>query len=282
MIIDVLLVSEERRTGAFITTLDLVDELRQRGHDVEVNPTVSRDPDVTVCHLGDRRASEVQGRHFLMAHGANPRFRRRLPRYDTVWFPSDALARWYQLPENRVVVHPPIDPYNYLVDGPGDHVTLSQVSPAKGSSRLRVFAQALPHVPFLAVAGHAPRQDLVLRRLPNVTLVPRFDDAREMFAQTRIVLMPLGGLSYGRVAVEASVSGIPTIATGLPGIREAMGDAATYVRQEYLRNWVAAIDKLYTNPDEYDRASRAAQQRGDLIDYNADMGALVAAVEETA
>lgn len=280
MRIDVLLVSEERRTGAFITTLELADELRRRGHDVALNPSAPRDHDLTITHLGDPRSGSVSGPHFMMVHGANPRRRRRLPRYDTIWFPSAALAGWYLNPPNRVVVPPPIDPYDYLTE-PGEHVTLSQVSPAKGASRLRMFAQALPHIPFLGVSSNPPKQDLVLDRLPNVTMVPRFEDAREMFALTRLIIMPLGGLSYGRVAVEASVSGIPTIATGLPGVREAMGDSATYVGASFLRNWVSTIDRMYTSEAQYAKASAAAQERGDRVDWNADMGAMVAAVEGT-
>src|SRR5690606_36923957 len=136
MIIDVLLVTTERRTGAFITTLDLVGHLRARGHTVTVNdPSVH--PDVTITQLGDHRAERIRGAHFLMVHGANVRLRRRLPKHTVAWFPSDALRQWYG-PRGRTVVAPPaIDPGQYEVPrGAGRFVTLSQTSPSKGASHL--------------------------------------------------------------------------------------------------------------------------------------------------
>lgn len=276
-----LLVTESRRTGAFITTLELLDALRQRGHEVTLNPKTSVDADVTITHVGDPRSRLVRGKHFMMVHGANLRVRRRLPRYDTVWFPSRSMERWYHQPDRAVVLPPAINPYDVLTT-PGDHVTLSQTTAGKGSDRLLYFAQQLPHIPFLAVQASPPKRDLRLERLPNVTTVPRFEIVQEMFELTRLVIMPLGGMSWGRVAVEASVSGIPTIATGYAGIREAMGDAAAYVSVSRPKEWVEQIDHIYSHPEVYARWSAKAQARGDRIDYEADMARLCEAVEETA
>lgn len=281
MRITTYLVTTVRRTGAFITTLDLVEALRARGHEVTVNPVQPIPADVTISHLGDVRSQTVRSPHFLMVHGANVRLR-RLPKYTTAWFPSYSLHRWYRYPDRAVVLRPPVDPYSVMSGDTGEHVTLSQVSRSKGSAQLQYFAESLPHVKFLAVEGNPPRPDPVLAALPNVTVMPRFDDPRDMFALTKIIVMPLGGISYGRIAVEASVSGIPTIATGYAGIREAMGDAATYCSPSYPEHWVEAIDRLYTDPAAYDEAMGKAYARADEIDFEGDTNALCEAVEATA
>lgn len=281
MKITVLLVSNRPRTGAFITTLDLVDVLRAAGHDVTINPAEPIEADLTISHLGDPRARSVHGRHFLMVHGANAKYRRRLPRYDRVWFPSNALAAWYLNPPDRVVVPPIIDPYRYLVE-PGEHVTLAAGSVAKGSSRLAQIAKALPNVPFLVAHEDPPKEQPILAMLPNVTLIPRCSDVRDLLSQTKLLLMPLGGLSWGRTAVEASVSGIPTIATGEAGVREAMGDGAMYISATQPRRWVSRIERLMTEPELYSEAVDRAQARGDRLDVEEQTTAFLNAVEGTA
>jgi glycosyltransferase involved in cell wall biosynthesis len=46
------------------------------------------------------------------------------------------------------------------------------------------------------------------------------------------------------VAIEAACSGIPTIAHPSPGMREALGDAATWVRRTAPSQWVDALRRL--------------------------------------
>lgn len=280
MRIVVHLITLKRRTGAFITTLDLAQALQERGHEVLLNPPAGTTGDVTISHLGDPFARVVKGPHFLMVHGANLRYRRRLPGYTRVWFPSDNLAGWYLRPRNRVVLPPPINPADYKVRK-GKHVTLAQATRGKGSVQLRKFALALPEIPFLAVQAGLVRPDPVLAGIKNVEIVPRFDDARHMLRRTRVLVMPLGGMSWGRTAVEASVSGIPTIATGLGGVREAMlGEGATYVSYADPKGWIEAIRHVWG--EGFTEASDRARARGEALDYAGDVDRLCRAVEETA
>lgn len=264
MRIQALLLTDKPRTGAFVTTWELLDRLTALGHEVIVVLPTERpvQADWTITHLGDPRASRVQGNHLLLCHGANRRYKYRLPGYTRCWFPSEALKQYYGDPPGSVVSPPPVNPERYRTTR-GDHVTLASAIQAKGLPVFRRLALRLSDLPFLAVGG--PRWH---DAPTNVTLVPRFDDPRELYSRSRVMIMPSLHEAYGRVAVEAAVSGIPTVASDLPGIREAMGDAATYIGPV---DWAAVVPAVYDSPE----ASRRAAERGSEIDYEADLQAML-------
>jgi glycosyltransferase involved in cell wall biosynthesis len=56
-----------------------------------------------------------------------------------------------------------------------------------------------------------------------------------------VLMVPSVHESYGMAAVEALASGIPVIAHPTPGLREALGDAGTFVDRADVRVWVAAV-----------------------------------------
>ena len=73
-----------------------------------------------------------------------------------------------------------------------------------------------PDERFLLVTG-----DRIVQAPPNVDVQPPTRDIRSIYARTKLLLMPSVCESYGRVAIEAAMSDIPTIAADLLGIREA-------------------------------------------------------------
>ncbi|MGW4731837.1 glycosyltransferase family 4 protein [Streptomyces shenzhenensis] len=283
-------------TGAFITTREYVRHLVAAGHDVQVVTTIReqaeprvedgvkvwplRDwrravrtarPELLITHHGDRRAARIVSRmprpgHVLMVHGMSEN--RELGDPEAVWFPSWACRLHYGHVRGRIVVlPPPIDPDHYRTR-PGDLVTLSGSTVAKGADVLAAVAASMPDTRFLLVraAGHTP--DL---HLPNVEVIDRADP-REVYGRTRILLMPSTTESYGRAGVEAMLSGIPVIASPLPGMREAFGDAAAYVGREDTAQWVTEIRRL-DDPEAYTAASAAARAHTDTLDYRANLEA---------
>jgi glycosyltransferase involved in cell wall biosynthesis len=78
---------------------------------------------------------------------------------------------------------------------------------------------------------------------------------------TRVLLMPSRYESYGRTAIEAAASGIPTIAHPTPGLREALGAAGIYANRDNPDDWVTAIRALTSDPVAYSRRSRQVQKR---------------------
>lgn len=139
------------------------------------------------------------------------------------------------------VVHPAIDPSRYVSDGPHDMVTLINlwdgdgVKTGKGPGIFYHLAEQNPTKPFLAVKGGYGDQDI--RTLPNVEFVENTDDMSTVYSRTKVLLMPSRYESFGRVAIEAAASGIPTIANPTPGLVEALGPGGLYAELDDLSRW---------------------------------------------
>lgn len=274
--------------GSWLSTHELLAHLVRQGHDVEVwayscalgapcehdgvrvatsaRHLSSARPDVIVGHAGDDgSAAEVATRLgvplVLMAHGGEPnKIRERLRPAQLVVFNAHAFAYDVAHDGPQIVCHPYVDPERYSTT-PGAHVTLVNCSKEKGAELFWWLADELPDVSFLAVRGGYGRQ-LFWSGYRNVTmqrLTPRMRE--EVYSRTRVLLLPSEAETYGRVALEAACSGIPTIAHPHDGVVEAMGEAATYVDRADADGWVAALDELLTSRETYAEASLAASQR---------------------
>lgn len=147
------------------------------------------------------------------------------------------------------VMVPPIARQDYAVR-PGKHVTLIGLTKAKGVDLFRAIAETMPDVPFLAVhSGWAKKEQQDSEPFPkNVTVMDYQRDARNVYRQTRILLFMRGAdagpewlWGIPRVAVEASMSGIPVISHGGEGVREALGIAPTYLASHNVYEWCDAI-----------------------------------------
>lgn len=267
--------------GAWITTHEFLRHLVTEGHQVDVVTFLTDQPgyeldgvtvhprrtaldaDVIVCHAGDKgHAARIAGNtpRVTFVHGkAKPI---GLAGSRLVVFNSESTRADTPWTGRSVICHPPVDPSTYATK-PGKNVTLVNLSDAKGGYLFWTIARRLPHLPFLGVRGSYGQQ--VVRRSENTEVVPTTTDMREVYSRTRILLMPSVRESWGRVALEAAASGIPTISTPTDGVTEAMGDAASYVERRDIGGWIAAIERLH-DPVEWKKASRAALQRSKIHD----------------
>lgn len=186
--------------------------------------------------------------------------------FNTHWARADFKAWMAPMPlPPSIVVHPPVHASDYATT-PGDRVTLVNMWDNKGGWLFWKIAWAMPETKFLGVIGGYGTQVIPPVPSPNVAVVentPRMRD--EVYAHTRIVLMPSLYESYGRVAVEAMCSGIPVIAHPTPGLQEAIGDAGVFVDRNDLRGWVDAIRDLQ-DPDRWDEMSKRAKRRAKQLD----------------
>lgn len=281
--------------GAFVTTREYALGLAAAGHSVHV-VTSSRDPgqryveagvtvwplaqwrravqtarpELLITHHGDRRAARIitglpRVRHLRMVHGMSPDL--GLGRLDLAWFPSRACLDHYGYRGRALVLPPPVDPARYRT-APGELVTLNGTTAAKGADVLAAVAERMPERRFLAV--RTPWHEEVPLP-PNVEVIDR-TEPRAVYARTRALLMPSAVESWGRVGVEAMVSGIPVLAAPLPGIREALGEAAVYLPREDPEAWVAALRRL-EEPGAYTAAADRARAHTSGLDYTADLAA---------
>jgi glycosyltransferase involved in cell wall biosynthesis len=220
--------------------------------------------DVGVTHLDmTRPAIEAAGRtplvHLVHNHvqlstnGVTPRTC-ALAVFNSHW-----LAERVPWAGESTVIHPPVDCRDYATT-PGGAVTLVNLQPAKGVDVFYRLADEFPDVDFLGVVG-AYGDQVARRHLPNVLIHPTTGRMRNVYARTRVLLMPSHYESFGRCAVEAACSGIPTIAAPTPGLQEALGAAGTYARPDAPREWAEALQRLLSDPSAYEERSAAARAR---------------------
>ncbi|WP_406321857.1 glycosyltransferase family 4 protein [Streptomyces sp. NBC_00519] len=281
-------------TGAAVTTREYVRGLAAAGHSVQVvttgrepgrprtedgvrvwplgnwrNAIHAGRPELIVSHHGDQRAGQILRHlwtvpHLLMVHGLAAN--RDLGTPALAWFPSQACRDHYGGYRGpALILAPPINPERYRT-APGDLVTLNGSTDAKGADALAQIAGRMPDTRFLLVkaARRAPRG-----LPPNVELIGR-TDPRRLYSRTRVLLMPSMVETYGRAGMEAMVSGIPVLAAPLPAMREAFGDAATYIPREDPDRWVEELRRL-ADPDAYAAASAKAQAHTAGLDYRGNL-----------
>lgn len=181
---------------------------------------------------------------------------------DLAVFNSDWISAAYpEYSGARMVVHPPVNPAEYKVPLNRDgEITQVNMWANKGSDVFYHCAEALPNLSFGTVYGGYGPQDI--RDYPNVSHHPNTHDMREAYSRMRMVLMPSRYESYGRVAVEALASGIPSVVSPTPGLREALGDAGTYA--ESPEGFVRAIKSL-SGARAYTAASRRCTARSEAL-----------------
>jgi glycosyltransferase involved in cell wall biosynthesis len=122
----------------------------------------------------------------------------------------------------------------YITYGPGpfprwgrfDTGFVTMINPCnlKGITLFLALARCFPDVQFAAVPtwGTTEADQAALAQQPNVTLLPPSESIDDIFAQTRILLVPsLWHEAFGLVAVEAMLRGIPVLASNVGGLPEA-------------------------------------------------------------
>lgn len=142
---------------------------------------------------------------------------------------------------NFMVVHPPAPKPAELSDG--DRVTIVNLNENK-AGRFWDIARALPEQGFLAVTGGYADQQIPCVIPSNVEVidhVPQSEMWERVWSRTRLLLAPSARESWNMTAGEALAHGIRTVSTDLPGVRENLGDTATYLDRDDLAGWVAAV-----------------------------------------
>jgi glycosyltransferase involved in cell wall biosynthesis len=224
---------------------------------------------------------------FVLIHGPN-QFRGYHPRCKLLIYNSDSLMEEERKSVDkridRMVLHPTINKSDTRsVDGGKNNKYISFVGSnsynlIKGSDLFVGLAKSYPDKHFLHVSKYTPvdyKKDsyfsmkippvtpseycsLTINDIPNLKIVDQTNDISSIYKDTRILVVPSLVESYGRVAVEASINGIPVICSDLPGLHDSTFDLSYYVKD--YRNVAAfreAIDAVESNYDYYqDKAKK--------------------------
>eukprot|EP00439_Symbiodinium_sp_Y106_P076416 s3379_g15.t1 len=105
-----------------------------------------------------------------------------------------------------------------------DQVTFISPCPAKGLAVVLRLALMFGNIQFLCVSTGWTKtlHEVQLRAHPNINIVAGTDNIEEIYRQTAVLLMPsLWQESFGLVAVEAQLRGIPVVSTAACGLKEA-------------------------------------------------------------
>lgn len=227
-------------------------------------------PDVIVTHhdhstFAIKTATSVGARSVLCTHNDMDINKRPLAAgpdlviHNSEWV-AESLLRFGE-PKDSMVFHPPLTPDRHKVDQTGDAITLVNMNQHKGADLFYDLAERMPHRQFLGVeGGHG--QQVLRRNLPNVTIAEHSPDMKPVWESTRVLLMPSLYESYGLVAVEAGLNGIPTIANPTPGLVENLGKGAIFADRDNPDVWVKYLD-LLDSSDYYRAASKYARDRAD-------------------
>ena len=173
---------------------------------------------------------------------------------------SDWIRKTVRRGIPSTVVYPPTIPDRYSVKTTKEYVTLINMNEAKGGKIFWQLARILPEYNFLGVRGAYGHQVEYEKDLPNVTILDNTPDIQEVYKKARIVLMPSSYESWGRVAMEASCSGIPVIAAPTPGLKESLDYAGIFAEIDDLAGYVEAI-RMLDDEKIYEKYSKLGKKR---------------------
>jgi glycosyltransferase involved in cell wall biosynthesis len=126
----------------------------------------------------------------------------------------------------------------------------------------------------------------------NIDWVPFSDDVRTILRRTRILLVPSYYESFGRVAVEAMVNGIPVLYSkpaktspypggSIEGMQSWIGDAAIQCDRDRIEEWVSAIERL-DDEETYADLSAASKSHIDSMNLFTEASRIAGLVESFA
>lgn len=181
-------------------------------------------------------------------------------------------SRWLQklysnLDLQSFVIYPPVywREYRMTLSDKNRYVTLINLNKNKGGDVLIQIAKRMPDVQFLGVEGSYNLQ-IKDKTVKNIRYMKNTPKIQEVYAMTKILLIPSQEESWGRVAVEAMSSSIPVIANPTPGLREACSDAGLFADRENISEWVRIIRELMNNPTYYKKIGDASFTRAKQLD----------------
>lgn len=185
------------------------------------------------------------------------------------WVAAAALGFWHG---PSFVCRPPVFCADYAVpsDEDREYITLVNLIPEKGVDTFYAMARLRYRQPFLAVTGAYGHQHRPMPDCPNVTLLPPTANMRDdVYAKSRVLLMPSWYESWGRVAVEAMAAGVPVIAHPTPGLVEALGTGAIFAEARDHRAYADALKMLDTKR-EWKRRQKAGRARAAELEQLTD------------
>lgn len=164
---------------------------------------------------------------------------------------------------------PYVEKTRYTTSSGGRFVTLINPVPKKGVDLAIEIAKKCPEIPFLFVEGW-PQSKEVWHRLaqriaavPNITLRRSVIDMRQIYSQTRVLLVPSQWEeAWARVVTECHFSGIPVLASDIGGLGESVGGGGILIPpSDPADRWAEELRLLYLGSELYQEFSARARDQ---------------------
>lgn len=189
--------------------------------------------------------------------------------WNTQWLKTKHHDLYNFHPPHELVVTPHTNTEEFDTRGFGierNKITLINLNENKGVKQFIMLAKLLPEYQFLGVKG--AYGDQVTRLPANVTVINHTPNIQDIYAQTKVLVVPSKKETWGMVALEAMSSGIPVIAHPTEGLLEALGSNALFALRDKAYVWRDAVKNLMENQDYYDYLSNLALARAAQAEKN--------------
>lgn len=260
-------------------------------------------PHVIVCHLENTSRAAVLGKMFevpvvQLLHNHRPetmtstlQHRFAMVVCNSSWMVEEYEQYWQAYLDGRpgprvLKIRPPVHPDEFAMvrtNKPGDRITLINLTVPKGAHVFYELAKRLPQYKFLGVRG-AYGVQVIRDDLPNVEILDHqlSHEMGEVYARTKVLLVPSDYESYGRVAAEACCCGIPVIAHPTAGLRESLGGMAGIFRdRDAVGAWEKELRRLHA-PRAWAAASKNVLEWSRALDPTEELAQWCSAMEEVA
>ena len=214
--------------------------------------------------------------------------------FNGLWSLSEFTAEQFRQVHglDSTVIRPIFRSEEYKTEVRGRHVTFINPVAEKGVDLALQIAALCPDIPFVFVVGwplglKGSRQlRSQLRKTPNVRLQKSTYDIRTVHQKTRILLVPTSLLweeTWGRVASEAQINGIPVVASNHGALPESVGTGGILL--DYKRpaeEWASVIRRLWSDDNYHSEISRGALAYSKRPELNpeAQVDLLVSSLEQ--
>ena len=217
------------------------------------------EPDIVVVQGWDayrlaRAFIQIGARTLIYMHNAQRfRFDEDLQNCKRLFFAANSRFTASLHPEKDVlgVIPPLIEPGDFRVESTRQSVLFVNPIPQKGLAIAVSLAKARPDVQFEFFEAWSPTTEArnEVRRLTselnNVRCHPAATDMRPVYQSTKLVLFPSAMETWGRVASEGHISGIPTLGSDRGALPDTIGTAGIYVPFEApIADWLDAFGVL--------------------------------------
>jgi glycosyltransferase involved in cell wall biosynthesis len=199
--------------------------------------------------------------------------------------PSEYLSSVYRADcgLESTALFAPLDREQIVAD-PRDPIFITMVNPSarKGVDFFARLAEQMsvvrPDLPFLVIESEGSAGTLVaaggragfdLRRHENIMMSPPVPQPRDIFAPTRVLLVPSVREAGARVVAEALLNGVPPIVSdrgGLPEMCCGAGRVLSTSEDGSLDAWMDVIEALMDDDELYRVESEKARQASRAFD----------------